>query len=174
MAIFPIFLGFVGISWGSPTILLADFGAILAIFDHFWAIFGPFLGRFFFPFLTENPETPQSMLGTRLRYKDFPYACYPRGGGCYRISRTRARAHASLFLGLFGILGQKKPIFFRPQNGPKMAQKWSKMAKIAPKSANKIVGVPQEIPTNPKNIGKMAKNAPTVQNENAPKRVKNG
>ena len=53
-----------------------------------------------------------------------------------------------------------------------MAQKWSKMAKIAPKSGNKIVGVPQEIPTNPKNIWKMAKNAPAVQNENAPKRVK--
>ena len=35
-----------------------------------------------------------------------------------------------------------------------------------------MAGLPQKIPTNPKNIGKMAKNAPTVQSENAPKRVK--
>ena len=35
-----------------------------------------------------------------------------------------------------------------------------------------MAGVPQKIPKNPKNIGKMAKNAPTVQSENAPKRVK--
>ena len=33
-----------------------------------------------------------------------------------------------------------------------------------------IIG--EKIPTNPKNIGKMGKNAPTVQSENAPKRVK--
>ena len=46
------------------------------------------------------------------------------------------------------------------------------MAKISPKPANKIAGMAQEIITNPKNIGKMAKNAHTVQNENAPKRVK--
>ena len=45
LAIFPIFLGFVGIFWGTPAIYFADFGAILAIFDHFWAILGPFLGR---------------------------------------------------------------------------------------------------------------------------------
>ena len=44
-AIFPIFLRFVGIFWGTPANYFADFGAILAIFDHFWAIFGPFLGR---------------------------------------------------------------------------------------------------------------------------------
>ena len=43
LAIFPIFLGFVGIFWGTPAIYFADFGAILAIFDHSWAIFGPFL-----------------------------------------------------------------------------------------------------------------------------------
>ena len=38
----------VGIRWdflGDPAIYFADFGAILVIFDHFWAIFGPFLGR---------------------------------------------------------------------------------------------------------------------------------
>ena len=40
--------GFVGIFWGTPAIYFADFGAILAIFDHFWAIFGLFLGQFFF------------------------------------------------------------------------------------------------------------------------------
>ena len=39
LAIFPIFLGFVGILWGTPANYFADFGAILAIFDHFWAIF---------------------------------------------------------------------------------------------------------------------------------------
>ena len=39
LAIFPIFLGFVGIFWGTPAIYFADLGAILAIFDHFWAIF---------------------------------------------------------------------------------------------------------------------------------------
>ena len=61
----------------------------------------------------------------------------------------------------------------RPKHGPKMAQKWSKMAKITPTLAKYISGVPQKIPTNPKNIGKMAKNAPTVQSENAPK-SKNG
>ena len=32
-----------------------------------------------------------------------------------------------------------------------------------PKIGQQNRGVPQEIPTNPKNIGKMAKNAPTVQ-----------
>ena len=55
---FPIFLGFVGISWGTPTIFLADFGAIMAIFDHFWAIFGPIL---FCRFFTENPENPRKI-----------------------------------------------------------------------------------------------------------------
>ena len=34
-----------------------------------------------------------------------------------------------------------------------------------------IRGIPQKIPTNPKNIGKIAKNAPTAQNENTLKRV---
>ena len=42
LPIFLIFLGFVGIFWGTPA-YFADFGAILAIFDHFWASFGPFL-----------------------------------------------------------------------------------------------------------------------------------
>jgi len=46
--IFPIFLGFVGIFWGTPEIYFADFGAILAIFDHFWA------GNFFVYFLPKN------------------------------------------------------------------------------------------------------------------------
>ena len=50
MTLVPIFLGFVGIVWGTPANYFADFGAILAIFDHFWAIFGPFLGRKFFGF----------------------------------------------------------------------------------------------------------------------------
>ena len=35
LAIFPIFLGFVGIFW-DPGNYFADLGAILAIFDHFW------------------------------------------------------------------------------------------------------------------------------------------
>ena len=33
LAIFPIFLGFVGISWGTVTIYFTDFGAIMAIFE---------------------------------------------------------------------------------------------------------------------------------------------
>ena len=48
LAIFPIFLGFVRIFWETLAMYFADFGAILAIFDHFWAIFGPFLDHFFF------------------------------------------------------------------------------------------------------------------------------
>ena len=59
LAIFPIFLGFVGIFWGTPASYFADFGAILAIFDHFWTIFGP--NFFFLPFLTENPENPKKI-----------------------------------------------------------------------------------------------------------------
>ena len=54
MAIFPIFLGFVGIFLGTPAIYFADFGAILAIFDHFWAIFGQFLGRKKLAFFAEK------------------------------------------------------------------------------------------------------------------------
>ena len=54
LAIFPIFLGFARISC-PPAIYFADFGAIVAIFDHFWAIFGPFFGPiFFWPFLPKN------------------------------------------------------------------------------------------------------------------------
>ena len=34
-----------GIFCGTPANYFADFGAILAIFDHFWAAFGPFLDR---------------------------------------------------------------------------------------------------------------------------------
>ena len=54
-AIFPIFLGFVGIFWGTPAIYFADFGPILAIF---WTTFGPFLDHFwadfFLAFLVEK------------------------------------------------------------------------------------------------------------------------
>ena len=42
--------GIRGVFWGTPANDFADFGAILAIFDHFWAIFGLFLGRLFFGF----------------------------------------------------------------------------------------------------------------------------
>ena len=51
----------------------------------------------------------------------------------------------------------------RPKNGPKVVKNCPKIVEI-------IRGGPQKIPTNPKNIGKMAKNAPTVQSENAPKK----
>ena len=51
-----------------------------------------------------------------------------------------------------------------------MAQK-VKNGQNRPKIAEINRGGPPENP-NPKNIGKMAKNAPTVQNENTPKRVK--
>ena len=55
LAIFPIFLGFVGISWGTPANYFADFGAILAIFgpilDHFGA-------EFFFAFFDPKPPKP--------------------------------------------------------------------------------------------------------------------
>ena len=73
-------------------------------------------------------------------------ACYP--GDAIEFSRTRARAHASYFWGFWRFFGEKS--YFKKKIGPKMAQKWSKMAKITPKSATKIVGLPQEIPTNPK------------------------
>ena len=61
----------------------------------------------------------------------------------------------------------KNRLFF----GSKMVQKWPKSGQNGPKIGQKM-GVPQKIPTNPKSIGKMSKNAPTVQSENAPKRVK--
>ena len=63
-------------------------------------------------------------------------------------------------LEIFRIFGQKKKGTIKK----KKAQKWSKM--------RNNLRVPQKIPTNPQNIGKMAKNAPTAQSENAPKRVK--
>ena len=37
-----------------PAIYFTDFEAILAIFNHFWAIFGPFLGRKLFAFFAEK------------------------------------------------------------------------------------------------------------------------
>ena len=55
--VFGHFADIFGIRWdfmGAPAIYFADFGAILAIFDHFWAIFGPFLGRFFKSFFAEK------------------------------------------------------------------------------------------------------------------------
>ena len=36
LAIFPIFLGFVRISWGTPTIYFADFGAFLTTFGQYF------------------------------------------------------------------------------------------------------------------------------------------
>ena len=54
LAIFT-FLGFVGIFWGTPAIYFADFGAILAIFDHFWTILGPI---FFYTFFGRKSQKP--------------------------------------------------------------------------------------------------------------------
>jgi len=56
LAIFPIFLGPVGIFWGTPVIYLADFGATLPIFAHFWA---DFLNLFF----TEKSKPPEKQGG---------------------------------------------------------------------------------------------------------------
>ena len=39
LVVFPIFVGFVGIFSGTPVNYFVDFGAIVAIFDHFWTIF---------------------------------------------------------------------------------------------------------------------------------------
>ena len=50
-SVFGHFSDIFGIRWdflGTPAIYFVDFRAILAIFDHFWPIFGPFLGRNFF------------------------------------------------------------------------------------------------------------------------------
>ena len=59
--VFGHFSDIFGIRWdflGTPAIYFADFGAILAIFDHFWTILGPI---FFISFFAENwhfgPET---------------------------------------------------------------------------------------------------------------------
>ena len=51
LAIFPIFLRFVGIFWGTPANYFADFGAIMAIFDHFWA-------DFYFTFFDRKSRKP--------------------------------------------------------------------------------------------------------------------
>ena len=60
------------------------------------------------------------------------YRCDPRGGGAIEfLSSVLLR----LYLGQNAILRRKSYKKNRPNNGPKMAQKWSKMAKIAPKSA---------------------------------------
>ena len=55
--------------------------------------------------------------------------------GVKKISPKPPHIHTPYFFGGFGIFGRKRQKTFRPKNGPKMAQKWSKMAKIAPKSA---------------------------------------
>ena len=52
LTIFPIFLGFVGILWGTPAIYFADFGGN---FGHFW----PLLGPKNWLFLPENAKKPQ-------------------------------------------------------------------------------------------------------------------
>ena len=57
------------------------------------------------------------------------YARAPRVGG-YRISRTRARVLIFRVAGDF--TAKKAPFFSWYKNGTKMAQKWSKMVKIAP------------------------------------------
>ena len=61
------------------------------------------------------------------------YRCDPPpGGGAIEFLDSGI---LRLFLGQNAIFQQKKVKKNRPKNGPKMAQKWSKMAKIAPKSA---------------------------------------
>ena len=44
-SVFGDFSDIFGIRWDFLAIYFANFGAILTIFDHFWAIFGSFLGR---------------------------------------------------------------------------------------------------------------------------------
>ena len=86
---------------------------------------------------------------------------------CYRISHTRARV--LIFRAFWGVSG-KNPFFGqkRSKSGPRVVKNGQNCPQIG-----EIIGAgPQKIPTNPKNIGKMAKNAPTEQSENAPKRVK--
>ena len=81
LAIFPIFLGCVGISWGTPAIYFADFGAFWGNFDHFWAIFGPFWGRKKKAFFAEKwhfgPEISAESQNPRFQKFYSP----PEGGG---------------------------------------------------------------------------------------------
>ena len=71
----------------------------------------------------------------------------PRGGGVKKISPKPPHSHTPYFLGVFGIFGQKRQKIIRPKNGPKMALKWSKMAKIAQKSAKSSRGFSPETST---------------------------
>ena len=94
---FPIFLGFVGIFWGTPANYFSDFGAILTIFG---TIFGLV---FVLPFLTENPEPPpkkNKMCGCvavwGIFYLDPPP---PAGGGVPHIAKNPYTAAWSLKLG---------------------------------------------------------------------------
>ena len=63
-----------------------------------------------------------------------PYTRGPPVGGAIRKSPARPRLHVPYTWAKMPFLG-KKPLHFRTKNAPKMAQKWSKMTKIAPKVA---------------------------------------
>jgi len=83
--------------------------------------------------------------------------------GVLYIFPARAHVRTRLFSGAFGDFSATKAFFFSmPKNGPTMAKN-GQNGQNCPKIGQQNRGVPQEIPTNPKNIGKMAKNAPTVQ-----------
>ena len=88
--------------------------------------------------------------------------------GVKKIPKTSTHLIFWGFSGFSVKKGKKKSAQKWPKNGPKMV----KNGQNCPKIGEIIGGGPHKIPTNPKNIGKMAKNAPTVQSENAPKRVK--
>ena len=107
------------------------------------------------------------MRGPRLRYTVGP----PGGGGAIEFMSSVLLSSAHYTWAKMPFFGKKSQKKIWPKKSPKMAQKWSKWTQ---NWWNKSRGGPQKIPTNPKNIEKMAKNAPTVQSENAPKRVKMG
>ena len=64
------------------------------------------------------------------------YRCDPPpGGGAIEFLESRILGFCAYFWAKMPFFGKKRQKKIRPKNSPKMAQKWSKMAKIAPKSA---------------------------------------
>ena len=96
------------------------------------------------------------------------YRWDPSGGGrgTIPICPSGDSAQRYLYLGQNAIFRQKRPIFFRPKMAPKWPKSGQKWPKLPQNLRNKLRGGAQEIRTNPTNIGKMAKNAPTIQNKN--------
>ena len=110
----------------------------------------------------------------RLRRKNIFFSRFWRDtagtGGAIPICPSGDSAQRSSFLGQMPFFGKQSLFFFWPKNGPKMAQKWSKMAKIAPQIGEINRGGP---PENSNESQKHRKNGQKRshygQYENAPK-----